>query len=59
MVEERNENRMEQKELGIRSEVTTLPAVTLFTATTRYEASPTELWKKVSVNEQFTSSVMY
>jgi hypothetical protein len=30
-----------------------------FAATTRCEASRTELWKKVSVNEQFKSSVMY
>jgi hypothetical protein len=30
-----------------------------FTATTRCEVSRTELCKKVSVNEQFTSSVMY
>jgi hypothetical protein len=29
------------------------------TATTRCEISRTDLWKKVSVNEQFTSSVMY
>jgi hypothetical protein len=30
-----------------------------FIATTRCELSRTELWKKVSVNEPFTSSVMY
>jgi hypothetical protein len=35
MVEEKNENRMEQKEGGIRSELETLPTVTIFTATWR------------------------
>jgi hypothetical protein len=33
--------------------------VVSFRATTRFEVSRTELWKKVSVNQQFAISVMY